>query len=279
MALMRHIAARLAQLRLHKSRLVWFLRARQLCFIVLLLCLARPCLITFVQSIPTVSVSPGSSLQSGAFSSTPTNGNSILVFIWWQGSGADSSVSSVADNVAGSPNSYGQDATKADAVPVNHCSVYRAANITGGVSFKITVTMSGSSFLTFCAAEFSGLKNSSPLDGSGSTNQGTGGNPSTGIFSTSNANDLLIETFASGAMSAYTSPPTNFTGIRNHASNGADEDGAASYRIVASTQSNINPSDTVTTSVRWACIGLAYEAATGIPWHLFFSAAAGQGVG
>ncbi len=220
------------------------------------------------------------SLQSAAFGSTPTTGNTIIVVIIWFGSGT--SITSVVDNVAGSPNTYTQDGTTVISGN-NHVAVYRCANITGGASFKLTVTFNGSSFLSFCAIEAAGLANTSTLDGAGSTNTGVNNaaQPSTGTFSTSNANDLLLGAFATDSKSNTATVPTGFTVIADD--HGANENGNAAYQILSSTQTNINPTwaNVNSNGSTWVAIGLAYKAAAGgtvtSPWWYYDSPAIGGG--
>ncbi len=203
-----------------------------------------------------------SSLQSGAFGSSPITGNTILVFLWTFN---NTTVTSVVDTTG--VNTYVADKTSTSS-GVN-CFVYRCSNITGGSTFKITVNMSGNTFITFCAAEFSGLTNSSPADGSGSTNNSAASvPPSTGTFSTTNANDLLIATFSGGNPASTVTGPSGFNRIGESHTAGVSEDGDAQYQIVSSTQTNVNP--TWGTSLGgWRAIGFAYKAApSGIPWPL-----------
>ena len=200
----------------------------------------------------------GASLQSAAMGSVLTSGSTILVFIWMEGDSTGVSVLSVTD-LAG--NTYVKDAATIAPNNFDDCEVWRAENATTFSSNKITVTASQSAvFMTFCALEATGLASSSPLDGAGSTNGGaTGTNPSTGAFSTTNANDLLIATFADGGITGSITVPSGFTNVAKFVGSGF-EAGSADYKIVSTTQSGINPTWAVTTAPGdWAAIGLAYK--------------------
>jgi hypothetical protein len=225
--------------------------------------------IAVVQSLATSqNTGAGSSLQSGAFGASPVTGNTILVFIWTESNGAAGrGVVTGVNDTAGNTYTPDKVATNSE----DRCSVYRASNITGGSTFKITAQTSGNAYITFCAVEVSGLDNSSPLDGAGSTATGIINvtQPHTGAFSTANANDLLIATHCTSGTTTFTAP-TGFTNIAKHGSGGTNEDGTADYQIVSATQTNIDPTyaDQVS-GARWACVALAYKQASAAPAGVF----------
>ena len=233
----------------------------------------RPALwnsISVVQSLtPTHSSGNTTAFTSGAFGSSVTGGNTLLVAVWYEGSAVNPSVSSVTDNVSGSPNTYVKDATVTAPNSLDVCDVWRASNVTGGASFDFTVNLSNS-IVTVTALEVSGLANASPLDGSGSTNSGaagTGGSPSTGTFSTTNANDLLLCTFAGGFVKSdnVTTVPSGFTDDQQ-VNNSTIEGGDLCHKIVSATQTGIDPTWSCTDNAgAWAAIALAYKATGAAP--------------
>jgi hypothetical protein len=205
-----------------------------------------------------------SSLQSSAFGLAVTSGNTILVQIWTEGDAAGQTVTSVTDTLG---NTYVQDKTHAAANNLDRCDVWRASNVTGGSGLQITVATSANAYITFLANEWSGLANSSPVDASVS-NDGvdSSAQPSTGTFSTTNANDLILATFADGSSQLGSlGVPSGFTNLGTQTGNNTAESGNASYQIVSSTQSSIDPtwSGVASDSGNWSAIGIAYKAVGG----------------
>jgi hypothetical protein len=231
--------------------------------------------IAHVQDLAATASNPTMSLQSStAFGTTPVTGNTILVYVWHYNS---FSVSSVTDNVAGSPNTYVKDAASIFTGTKPGCDVWRCAGITGGAGLKVTANLTGSSYCTLSASEFSGILTVSPLDGAGATNNGTTANPTTGVFSTTNANDLLLVSIASTDFASGTvTEPTGFTRCASEQSTGTFIDGDTGYQIVSSTQSSINPAWTIAAPHTWASCALAYKAAAGGGTTYTLSAAPGS---
>jgi hypothetical protein len=212
------------------------------------------------------STSAVSSLQNGAAGSPLTSGSTILVFIWHSYSGGGRTVSGIIDTAG---NSYAKDAGAAIVTNFPGLEVWRAQNTQTTASNKITVSLAGgTAFLGFAATEFTGLVTTSPLDGAGSSNTGTAGTntPSTGAFSTSNANDLLVACFGSDGTSSIPNEPTaagTWANVGKLSTGGTKEDGSADYVIVSSTQTSINPTWTsVAGTSRWTGLALAYKALT-----------------
>lgn len=222
--------------------------------------------ISVVQTLgPFSSAKISTPFQTGAFTNPVASGNTVLVFLF--ASNSVSATFTVADNVAGNPNgNYTQDKSVGPSASNDYAFAFRASNLTGGSTFKLTVTPSGLTFMTVFALEVSGLAAASPLDGSGSSATGTG-QPNPGAITTTNANDLLVTAFANGQTSTAGSPPSGFTSAGNQASNGSFEDGSAAYRIVAATQSGLSLLWSGYTLVgSWAALGLAYQAAAGVAY-------------
>jgi hypothetical protein len=205
-----------------------------------------------------------SSQQSGAFGSSVTGGNTLLVFCWLYNPGV--TVTSVTDTAG---NTYTKDAQVQDSVGGSthaDCEVWRSSNVTGGSSFKVTINATGSAYISGTACEVSGLTNSGPLDGSGSTSGATSLTTSqgTGNFSTTNANDLIVASLScSGIPNGTLSDPSGYTSIGNLQDGGTNEDGSAVYKIVSATLTNENPSFSWSGGAYASAIGLAYKASAG----------------
>jgi len=204
-------------------------------------------------------------------SSPLTTPSTILVFIWVFAN-PNQSISNVTDTAG---NGYAPDGTNQSVSTHQNCYIYRAQNAGTQANNQITVTLSGSGYITFCAIEVTGLQTSSPLDGAGSTNksgasQGANFTATPGTFSTTNANDLIVFTFDDGNM-ATTNTPTGYTLVAKEDSGGAMEDGAAFYKIVSTTLTNENPSSSCTGNAggQWDAVALAYKGAVAtehMPW-------------
>jgi len=150
-------------------------------------------------------------------------------------------------------------------------SIWVAANITGGSSFKITATWGASgasSSLDISAAEVSGLGSSATVDVTQAASGSSTGNPATGSFSTTNANDIIL--VAMGGTSSSTGDsitgPSGFTEIGQFtiASTGKRLL-SFYYKIVSSTQSSINPAFTTSSVSLATAIAVAYEQAASAP--------------
>jgi hypothetical protein len=219
--------------------------------------------IAFVQALAAAGTSTQvTTFTTSAFGAGPTPGNTIIVCVWYYS--AATPTMSIDDSTGLNTAKWTQDKTTVIG-GLLYCDIWRASNIAYvSGSYTLTATAIAASYISVTAAEFSGLLNVSPLDGAGgSDGNATTGNPDTGTFSTTNANDLLIATFGNGTTSAVnTRPYPNVIGTL--ASNGTDIDGEAVYAIVSSTQSNINPAWTITPGTHiWAGLGVAYKAAAG----------------
>jgi len=123
--------------------------------------------------------------------------------------------------------------------------------------------------------EVAGLETSSPNDGTGAvTDSNSGSTQSTGTFSTTNADDLLIAFTVrmNVAGQTYSTTPSGFTSFGSITTSGPLPM-SAQYQIVAATQTNINPSWDVTQTDQYMAIGYAYKAAaggaSGNPWYYY----------
>lgn len=230
--------------------------------------------ITIVQTLSVASGGSIGSVQSSAFGSSVTAGNTIVVAV--AGYALTSQTGAlVFSDTAG--NTYTGDIGKSATGTFNSASwstrfvaIYRVTNCLGGASFKITGTFhdGANNYLDFAAVEVSGL-DPTPLDGAGSSLTGTASPATTGAFNTSNANDLIVLSVVCDTSGTITGPPTNFTRMWTVTGSGAKEGGEGDYQIVSSTQTGLNPS-WATPGSGWAACAIAYKqfSATGFPSSL-----------
>lgn len=199
--------------------------------------------------VQTLAVSSGApSITSAAFGKPLNSPSSILVFIWYEGT-----TGVTVTDLAG--NNYARD--KVLNSGTDKCEIWRAQNTSTRSSNTITVSISGSSFITFCAME---VIPQLLLDGSGSTNTSASGSPSTGSVSFS-ANSLVVATFADTSVASITTPPTGYTLISSSITSGTNEDGSANYRL-HTTAGSENPSWTASVSANWSAVAQSYTAIT-----------------
>jgi hypothetical protein len=147
-----------------------------------------------------------------------------------------------------------------------------AHNITGGSSFKITATWGASgasSAIDISAAEVSGLGSSVTVD---VTQAGSGvasaGNPATGLFSTSNANDIIVVAMVGNTSSTSNSisQPSGFTQIGQFTIAALGKYCLSfGYEIVSSTQSGIDPTFTTSNMHLATAIAVAFEQGSSAP--------------
>jgi hypothetical protein len=236
--------------------------------------------ISVVQNLAASEGTNSTSLQSSAFGSPTTSGNTIVVCV--TGVNSTSSTTLSLSDTAGNSytcalcNGYASGATDILSNPASSnipsgtafVSIWYAQNITGGSSFKITATWGASgasSALDISAAEISGIGASVTID---VTQAGNGvasaGNPATGSFSTSNANDIILAAMTgTSSAGASISQPSGFTQIGQGIPIGTGKrDISFGYEIVSSTQSGINPTFTTSTVNSATAIAVAFEAVT-----------------
>lgn len=237
--------------------------------------------ISVVQTLAASSTTNSTSIQSPAFGSSPTAGNAIVVCVTGVNN-TSSTTLSLSDTQGNSYacsycNGYSSGATDVLSNPASNnittgtafVSIWVAANITGGSSFKITATWGASgasSALDISAAEVSGLGTSATVDVTKAGNGSSTGNPSTGSFSTTNANDIIL--VAMGGVSSSTgdsiSGPAGFTQIGQFTVASAGKRLLSfCYQIVSSTQSSINPGFTTSNVSSATAIAVVFEQAAG----------------
>ncbi len=217
--------------------------------------------IVVVQSLTKTESNSTSSLQSVAFGSSPTTGNTIIVFI---AMGGTAGVSSITDTQG---NSYSVDVT-ASGQAGKFSTIWHASNITGGAAFKITVNVSfGPTAMVFGAVEVSGLAVAS-LDKTNS-NVGTATTtPTTGSVTTTHDSELVAIVTAEASNLITFTEPTGFTSrVQESGATFINMDGATKVLGVIST---LNPQWTTTNAQFSACIA-TYNAGTAanadnIPW-------------
>ena len=229
-----------------------------------------------VQLTSQAGTTSGNSLQTSAFGSSVTSGNAVIVtLIGAMGSTAATiSISDTesntytcdlfdcynsGDDVIANPGTTNVPANK------DFVGIWRAANVTGGSSFKATATIGGSNTaaMYLAASEFMNLGSSVTIDTSAHGAAGSGANPTTGSFSTTNAHDLIITGCAgSGATGSTLSTPwtSGWTSLCSHVSGGLGLQGDVDYRVVTSTQSGLDPTWTSSKITSSVAIAVAYEA-------------------
>ncbi len=229
-----------------------------------------------VQSTSQASTSSASSLQTSAFGSSVTSGNTIIVTL--DGfMGSTNSTVTISDTES---NTYvcdlfdcynsGDDPISnpgSSTVPANtkFVGIWHASNVTGGSGFKVTAATPSTSTTSFylTASEFTNLGTSATIDATSHAATASG-NPSTGSFSTTNAHDLIVLGFSGSAAIGTTppSPPTGYTTLVSHGS-GLGMQGNCCYEVVNAAQSSINPTWTANHNTNQVAIAVAYEAASG----------------
>jgi hypothetical protein len=233
--------------------------------------------IAVVQTTTVLGNTGVSSLQSNAFASAVTSGNTVLVTVYGPSvaAGAKIAVTDTEGNtyqpdvgaVYGASGSVDLGTTSPGSEP--YIGIWRASNVTGGSSFKVTATLStGTAGLAVSAMEVSGLANASPVDVTQVNDSAGSTNCSTGSFSTSNANDLILV----GASCTYVSvtptftAPTGFTDWSKHTqANSAAANGDNGYEVVSSAQSSIDPTWTSSHGTSCAALAVAYKQASSGP--------------
>ena len=209
---------------------------------------------------------PTASQHAGSFTLTPTGGDpaagSTIIVV--TGSSNSSGGLTVTDNVPGSPNTYVQDFYSTDGAGT-YTVVFRATNISlAGLTpgtFALTVN-TGAGYVSAGAESFTGLANSSPVDGSGSTATGAGSvDANTGALTTTNAVDLIIvaQCDDGGGSTSY-SEPTGFTNFARQSS-GAIQNLDAAYKIVAATQPGVTYTWNNAAAASWNALAWALKAA------------------
>jgi Fibronectin type III domain len=232
-----------------------------------------------VQSTTQASGSGVNSVQTAAFGSAVTTGDTVLVQVMGDSFSASATVTITdtesntytcdllnvynagASDIISNPTSTNVPATSTNPF----IAVFRASNVTGGASFKVTVTLGGGATgkLYLAATEFTGLGSSPTIDSS-SYGAASTGSPAITSFSTTNATDLMVLAFC-GAGSALQIPaitsPSGYIALPLAELAEGVPCGNALYSIVSTTQSGITPTWTTSHITDCVAIALAYKIA------------------
>jgi hypothetical protein len=220
--------------------------------------------ILHVQDAALGSASAATSQQTGAFAANPTVGNYLVAWGWgWMGSAHDLTPS-FSDTAGG--NTWVVPANGYQQIALDLWGFLGYAKVAAtGASFKISSTgartATGGSIMV-CAAEFSGVASTSPLDGSAVGTTNTTGIPAPGNLTLTSGS--LVLGLMTSDQTTYTtfgySTPTGFTraGMQNDGS--TFQVGEAIWAINPTSPSN--PS-WATGTVKWAAAQFALLAAAG----------------
>lgn len=218
---------------------------------------------TPVQKITAFSTGAVSS-QAVTFGATPTVGNTIVLGVL-SCCGSGFGAVTVTDNQAGNGNVYSRTTTLMSTGGPNNLGESSGFCATVGVAsgtFTITAApaTSATAFITLFAVEYSG--GSCDPDQAASAHTTSGSTYPCGSYTTTNANDLLVNILNVNEATDFTlSPSTGFT-IQLSELSATGQGGGYSDQIVSSTAS-FSPSFTASISVVGNCVGYALKAASG----------------
>lgn len=208
---------------------------------------SAPASIAFVQKLPGIATGTGvTTLQSSAFAGSVTSGNTVVVTVTYKGTG---SVSSVTDTLG---NTYSRGDFSTGDANGDHAEIWYSSLSTGGASNKVTVNVNASGLLSFNAAEFSGLTPTVDVTG---TAVGSSTSPAPGSYTTTTANELLVQVVASSGATSFTAP-ASFTDLGSTTSGCAGE---SCYEIVSTIQTAINPAWTISPSAAWSTVVVTFK--------------------
>jgi hypothetical protein len=224
--------------------------------------------ISFRQATMPAQANTVTSLNLGPFGLHLTAGNGLTIEFWLEGASGSTTVSGITDNAG---QTWVFDGASTAANGLDRCELWRVPSCSSFAGFlTATVSVSGSSYVGGLMQEWNATGGLS-LNGTGGTNHGVHNTaqPSTGAFSSTIANTLILVSYASGGASSVTIP-AGFTNLGSNLTN-TGEDGNASYEIVTSIQTGINPtwSGTPSSTAQWAAIGQAYQEGAGPAGRIF----------
>lgn len=211
----------------------------------------------FVQETAKATGSSVASLQTGAFGSSVTNGNTIIVLVAVYGNGGGSSISGVADTTGA--NTYVRDkSTPANSDSHNTAEVWRAHNVTGGSSFKVTVSFNTNSFVALNAIELAG--DVTTIDVSSTGGPTSDNAPTQAAYSTT-VSETWVATIATDAAGGTTTitEPTGYSKDFQETDGGSFVHSNGAHKYYSTTQTNIAPAFSSTASVSWVCLAVAYQ--------------------
>lgn len=202
------------------------------------------------QSAVPIPMNPSYSSNTTQGSSAPLSlsvlpGSALIACITSEGVSGDQTITAVQDSLG---NNFTQLST---IVPsgtyLTRSSVWAYLNHPGGSDIKVTATTSGDAYIAVGVTEMPNLVTSSVVDGAASS-YGVQDvtQPSTGSFSTSHADDVILITLSGTLFIGIPPMPAGFTPLYTaYSSASGGQAGSRNlqvgYKVVSSTQSNINP--------------------------------------
>lgn len=158
------------------------------------------------------------SFQSASMGTT-VSGDSILVFVEMEATGAGAFTMAITDTVG---NAYTQVGSYVNVDANRRLSVWLASNITGGATFKVTATPSSSARMALVVIELVGTYLANAVDHQSSAT-GTSVSPAGGSTVVTNSNELVFSVATSAAAgnitcavpSGYTLGPQILSGTSN----------------------------------------------------------------
>jgi hypothetical protein len=208
----------------------------------------------FVQTLTAQSTSGTTPLVSGAFTTSTTSGNFLVVAIG-NDSGLTGTITSITDSKG---NTYAKANDIATSVSL---SVWYAANITGGSSHTITVNFNDSNTgnVSIVAQEFSGIMASGALDKTAAAT-GTSTSPSSGATATTTqANELVVASLVTAGTATTTTAGAGYSNLGGPTTI-TDARTAQASKIVAATGTQ-TATFTLAASRTWACIVTTFKVA------------------
>lgn len=190
---------------------------------------------------------------------SPSNGHSLIV--WAFHGGASNAIT--CNDAEGTGNVYTSDISSASGTTLVG-QLFHASNISGSGTYAVSCTTSPSAGPIFWGmnfAEYSGVLNASPTDGTGVSATNTTANPNPGAITTTNANDILISAFANTTGSSATLTIGNGYTSRTQANDGSTSFvGGLADKIVTSTCATCSDGWTYSISGdTWVAVHFAYK--------------------
>lgn len=203
----------------------------------------------------TTSAGTGVSSFTINMTSAPTSGNTMTLLVSTE-ENAGSTIPSVS-TVSSTNTTWTSDGSATNgATAASHIELWHGhVSGTGGTAISITMTASATGAMQGSCVEWSGIKATSPLDGSVVGNTGTVATASTGSYSASVSGDLIIVacTNATTITSSPGAPYSSLTSVNLMRS---------SFIASASSGAQTTANFTTGTPHKWATLIVGYKAAT-----------------
>lgn len=186
-------------------------------------------LVTTAKGVNTSSASAGATVATTAFAAT--TGNFIFVAVrWYSGDGV--AVSDTAGN------------TYVQIDPVNtgtgtYMASFYVKNIIGNASNVVTATLTNGGHAAIYAAQYSGLSTTAPLDAHSTGFNASGTSVSTGTFTTTVANEVMVAVAMNGEAGSSPTAGSGYTLRNTDTTEGAS---ALEDQIVTSIQTSVTAS-------------------------------------